>query len=306
MRRAAHPHPGRVPVFPGITALSSLSEESGDGIITRAGGIVNNVADWAKLPPAQRYPQLDTVSERFKHLVTATGLSLRQISLLVGSQRVTVLGKPVPVYVDRYSLRQSTLSALMAGTQERYGEHTLNSLQVFFETPRGYFLDVKSRRLTEWLALPVEQRFPRELPGVTERFNHLVAATGLSHRRIADLVKEGRTITGERVEDEPGSYALSHGTLNDMARGERAERTNTVLRTLERFFDAPVGYLRFAEEAAQTGSKSDFELVAARLPGFDRSSLYLLGTMIEGLLSNKPDAEAGDGPHGDQGEVDSP
>lgn len=306
MRPFPQPHPGTIALFPHYTVLSSLCDESGDSYSTAAGGIVNNVADWAKLPPAQRYPELDTVSERFRHLVSATGLSMRSISLLVGSQRVTVLGKPVPMYVERYSLRQATLSKLLADGQEQYSEHTLNSLQVFFETPSGYFLDVPSRRLTDWLALPVEQRFPRTVLGVTDRFTHLVAVTGLSHRRIANLVKDGRTITGEKVAEEAGIYSLSHGTLNDMARGDRAERTNTVLRSLERFFGAPAGYLRFAEEPADLGSKSDFEFVAARLPGFDRSKLYLLGTMIEGLLNRQSDAQPADGLSGDPGEGDAP
>jgi hypothetical protein len=157
-----------------------------DRILIRTDHLEDNVvhARWHEMDDDGRFPvHLQGASARFVWLKELSGYSHRRIAELV-SQRLTVTGRPVkPVFPAAYSVSTGTLNALAKPDPNKpRGNHvrTLAALEVFFETPPGYFRVPQD---------PAEAPFYQPGPDVSHRDEDEV---WLMAARFSELDAEGR------------------------------------------------------------------------------------------------------------------
>lgn len=153
-------------------------------------------ARWNELDDDGRYPvHLQGASARFVWLKELSGYSHRRIAELV-SQRLTVTGKPVePVFPTAYAVSTGTLNALAKPDPNKpRGNHvrTLAALEVFFETPPGYFRVPQDPAVAAPFYQPGQEESQRDEDEVwlmAARFSELDAEGRAAVKVIMELIR---------------------------------------------------------------------------------------------------------------------
>lgn len=156
-----------------------------------------------------------------------------------------------------------------------------------------------------WHEIAKEERYPARLQGASARFLWLKELSGLSHRRIAQLVSQRITVSGEEVEPHVAGYTVSSGTLNAIAKAAHGNHMRT-LAALEVFFETPPGYFRVASNPQPTASfykpgleesadrdENEVWLMAARFSELDAKGRAAVNQIMDLIRAQSPQSTAG-------------